>query len=134
MAFRPPRCPFSDCPSAARRSFRWRRKGHFRRRCDGRLIQRFSCLHCRRGFSTQTFRLDYRLHRPRLGLVLFKDFVSKVTHRQAARTLGCSRRTLAHRLRLFGDHCQAFHRRALERAASSSTSSRPTSTTGGSSP
>jgi hypothetical protein len=35
--------------------------------------------------------------------------ISKVTHRQAARTLGCRRRTIAHRLELLGRHCREFH-------------------------
>jgi hypothetical protein len=47
---------------------------------------------------------------PRLNLELIGPFVSKVTHRQAARILGCSRKTIAHRLQLLGTHCRDFHR------------------------
>jgi len=55
---------------------------------------------------------------PRLNLELIGPFVSKVTHRQAARILGCSRKTIAHRLQLLGAHCRDFHhwRLALARA------------------
>lgn len=116
MRFAPPRCPYPDCESLSRASFRWRRKGSFRRRCDGRSVQRFLCLHCRRFFSTQSFRVDYRLHKPALSLSAFRDFVSKVTQRQSARTLGCSRRTIAHRLLLLGRHCREFHGRVLDDA------------------
>jgi len=79
-------------------------------------VPRFTCLECRRTFSSQSFRLDYRLRKPKLHLALFKDFVSKCTMRQSARTLGCTRRTVAHRLALLGAHCREFHADVLERA------------------
>lgn len=116
MRFHPRQCPRPDCSSHRTDHFRWRRKGRFRRRCDGRTVERFLCLECGRGFSIQTFRLDYRLRKPRLHLVLFRDFVSKVTMRQSARTLGCTRRTVAHRLKLLGTHCREFHCAMLRRA------------------
>jgi hypothetical protein len=43
-------------------------------------------------------------------------FASKVTHRQSARILHCTRRTVARRLELLGPHCRRFHRRMLARA------------------
>ena len=118
MSFQPRRCPYSDC-SASRpgNPFPWCRKGHFRRKCDGRRVQRFLCLTCRRRFSTQTFRFDYRLKKPRLHHVLFDEFISKCTMRQAARLHGLSRKTVAHRLELLGRHCEIFHRHVLGRAA-----------------
>ena len=119
MQFQPRHCPLPDCPSLTSHHFRWRRKGRFKRLCDGRSVPRFTCLECRRTFSSQTFRLDYRLRKPKLGLALFKDFVSKTTMRQSARTLGCTRRTVAQRLALLGQHCREFHRARLERARQS---------------
>ena len=119
MLFLPRHCPRPDCPSHASRHFRWRRKGRFTRLCDGRSVPRFLCLECHRTFSSQTFRLDYRLRKPRLHLALFKDFVSKSTMRQSARMLGCTRHTVAHRLALLGRHCRAFHESMLERARTS---------------
>lgn len=116
MRFRPDRCPRPDCPSLVSGHHRWCFKGHFLRACDGRFVQRFLCLECQRTFSTQTFRLDYRLRKPRLNLTLLGPFISKVTHRQAARILGCSRGTVAHRLELLGEHCERFHRWRLSRA------------------
>jgi transposase-like protein len=116
MLFLPLHCPRPDCPSHTSRHFRWRKKGRFTRACDGRTVPRFTCLECRRTFSSQTFRLDYRLRKPKLHLALFKDFVSKTTMRQSARTLGCTRRTVARRLTLLGEHCRAFHAARLDRA------------------
>jgi transposase-like protein len=117
MRFDPPRCPYPVCPSRASDSFRYARWGRYSRKCDGRTAQRFRCLECRRTFSAQAFRLDYRLHRPRLHLDLWSYLVSKTTHRQAARMLGCSRHTVAHRLELLGKHCRAFHLERLRRLA-----------------
>ena len=116
MLFLPRHCPLPDCPSHTSHHFRWRRKGRFKRLCDGRSVPRFLCLECRHTFSSQTFRVDYRLRKPRLHLALFKDFVSKTTMRQSARTLGCTRHTVAHRLALLGRHCREFHHSKLERA------------------
>jgi len=116
MSFRPPHCPREDCPSIKTGHRRWCFKGRYPRACDGRTVQRFLCLECHRTFSTQTFRVDYRLKKPQLIHDLIGPFVSKVTHRQAARILGCTRKTVAHRLELLGDHCREFHLRRLELA------------------
>ncbi|MCK6448630.1 MAG: hypothetical protein L6Q99_19735, partial [Planctomycetes bacterium] len=85
MHFHPKFCPRPDCPSHAGSPFLFRRRGYFRRRCDTRKVPRFLCLTCSRGFSSQTFRVDYRLKRPDLLVPFFYDRVSKVTHRQSAR-------------------------------------------------
>ena len=120
MRFMPDRCPRPDCSSLRTGHHRWCFKGRYLRACDGRPVQRFLCLECRRTFSTQSFRVDFGLKKPRLNLSLVGPFVSKVTHRQAARMLGCSRKTVAHRLELLGEHCERFHRSRLRRAAGKS--------------
>ena len=109
MRFEPKHCPRASCPSHGTHHFRWRRKGFFHRLCDGRFVQRYLCLECRRSFSIQTFRVDYRLRKPALHLLLFRDFVSKTTLRQSARNWRCTRRTVERRLKLLGEHCRAFH-------------------------
>ena len=115
MLSHPPRCPFPSCTAHSKPSFHYHRRGFFTRKCDGRLVQRYRCLHCRRHFSSQSFRTDYRLRLPYLHLELFGFFVSKFTLRQAARITGHSRGTVEHRLRLLGDHCRAFQRLRLVR-------------------
>jgi transposase-like protein len=117
LSFHPPHCPNDDCPSRSRsKPFLWRRKGRFRRLCDGRDVPRFLCLTCRRGFSTQTFRVDYRLRLPALHLTAFGLLVSKVSLRQCARVLHTRRRTIEHRQLLLGHHARAFQREQLRRA------------------
>jgi transposase-like protein len=117
LTFQPPHCPHPACPAHRQRPFPWRRKGFFQRRCDGRAVQRFLCLTCRRSFSSQSFRLDYRLHRPSLSPRLFQLLASKVTMRQAARIAGCNRKAVDQRLLLLGRHCRDFQARLLAQRA-----------------
>lgn len=117
MRFAPPRCPYTACSAHTSTPFRYVHWGRFDRACDGRAVTRFRCLECGRTFSSQTFRLDWRLQRPRLHLDLWAHLISKVTHRQAARMLNCTRKSIAHRLDLLGEHCRAYHAHQLDKLA-----------------
>ncbi len=117
MAFQPEYCPNPVCEHHKPGSFPWRRRGRYFRLCDGRYVQRFICLGCRKRFSTQTFRLDYRLKLPRLQTRVFEHLVSKTTLRQMARVLRVKRKTIEHRLDLIGEHCRRFHTERLARVA-----------------
>lgn len=70
---------------------------------------------CGRGFSSQSFRLDYRLRRPQLLPRLFELFVSKVTLRQASRILGAHLDTVALHQRRLGEHCRRLQLSLLQR-------------------
>jgi hypothetical protein len=114
--FRPPFCPRADCSSHADGSaFRFWFRGRYRRACDGRIVHRFHCHSCRRSFSVQTFRVDYRLKRPQLTGSIFDAFVSKTTQRQTARILVCARHTVRRRLLLLARHSRNFQDAALAR-------------------
>ena len=116
MQFHPPFCPASTCRSRnSSEPFRWRRAGRYQRGCDARQVQRFLCLLCRTRFSSQTFRLDYRQRKSRINRAVFDCFVSKVNHRQAARILRVNRKTIEHRLRLWGPTLRDFHGTVLGR-------------------
>jgi len=114
MKFEPQICPHPACPSQDDGSFRYQRKGHFRRGCDGRRIPRFLCTSCGKQFSSQTFRFTYRYRRPNLRLQLFHLLTAKVTLRQSARILGCSRDTVARLHRKMGRICREYHRIQLQ--------------------
>jgi transposase-like protein len=113
--FTPPCCPHPFCSSHEQGSFTYQCRGSFRRALDGRIVQRYGCGTCGKTFSDQTFRVDYRLRRPKLTEPAFWMFASKVTHRQTARFLRCARGTVHHRLELLGRHCRDFHARQLQR-------------------
>jgi len=113
--FTPPCCPHPFCSSHEQGSFTYQCRGSFRRALDGRIVQRYVCGTCTKSFSDQTFRLDYRLRRPKLTAPALWCFSSKVTHRQTARFLECARGTVRHRLELLGRHCRDFHARQMKR-------------------
>ena len=72
MQFVPPRCPNPCCSNhlAPQDKF-FRRKGYYAPRCRLERVPRFVCLTCRRWFSRQTFRHDYRDRRPDCNDQLF---------------------------------------------------------------
>lgn len=96
----------------------YQRDGSYLRRTDGRRVARFRCLVCRRRFSSQSFRLDYREQKPAIDRQVLACLVSKVTHRQTARILHIDRKTVHRRLARYGEALRRWHDAFLERARS----------------
>jgi len=94
--FRPPHCPWPECPSGeAGAKFRWTRAGWYTRGCDPRRrVPRLLCSTCRRTFSRQSFASTYYLKRPELLLPVAAGLVAGSAHRQIARSLGCAPSTV----------------------------------------
>jgi len=116
--FVPPRCPYPACPGHdPSRSFSYRRRGSYVRGVDGKRVQRFQCTVCFRSFSSQTFRLDYRLGRPDTVAPIFAALCSKTTLRKTARNLGLGREHVARRMRLLARHARDYHEHRLEHAS-----------------
>jgi transposase-like protein len=109
--FKPPRCPYRTCvhhcPSDQDRWYT--RYGSYKPNCRPHPVPRFRCLACRRSFSRQTFRMDYRDHRPDLNAKLIELLASGVGLRQSARVLGLSRRSLELKSRKLGRHLRRLH-------------------------
>ena len=91
-------CPTPECASTGK--FMCWRIGFFTRVSDGRRVQRFQCRNCKRTFSTQTDRIDYRLHKPLFDRKLYRALIASRSQRQAAKVLGWSRKTVALRLKI----------------------------------
>jgi transposase-like protein len=88
MEFEPPFCPNTDCERhAAPRPRFFVRHGFYQPACRTELVPRFRCQGCRRTFSSQTFRQDYRDRRPEVNERLFENLVSGIGYRQSARLL-----------------------------------------------
>ncbi len=106
----PPFCPNPDCPHhrPGAGPWRWRRDGTYRRRTAPIRIQRFQCCHCRRHFSSQTFRPTYWLKRPELLEPLFFRALACSALRQIAREVDASPSTLMGQLARLGRHCLLF--------------------------
>lgn len=114
--FQPTFCPRPNCPQhhVEPRAFRYRDlKETYQRKCDGRIVPRFRCLVCRRGFSQQTFAFSYYLKRPELTVPIARGIVNGSAHRQVARVAGCAPSTVTKRVARLGRHTHLLHRFCL---------------------
>ena len=113
--FRPPHCPWRDCPEhlRVRSGYRYKKDGNFSTR-HRRRVQRFLCKTCGRGFSTQTFSATYYLKRPRLLPHVAAGIVAGSALRQIARSLDCGHSTAARMSARLGRHAMLLHARCLD--------------------
>ena len=103
--FEPPRCPYRDCPAHRHpHPGFYRKRGAYRVKCRPHPVPRFDCLVCGHSFSRQTFRVDYRDHRPDLNPKLFSLISSGLGLRQTSRLLGLSLRCTELKYRKLGLH------------------------------
>ena len=72
-------------------------------------MPRFRCLDCRKTFSEQTFRHDYRDRRPEVNARLFQMLISGVGLRQSGRILGLGVSSVQRKFRKLGRTCRALH-------------------------
>ena len=110
--FTPSFCPRPGCSQhrVAPASFLYRRlRATYQRRCDGRVVPRFVCGTCRRGFSQQSFAVSYYLKRPELTVPIARGVVNGSAHRQIARVVGCAPSTVTKRIARLGRHAQLLH-------------------------
>lgn len=110
--FTPPFCPRAGCPQhrVEPASFSYRRlRETYTRRCDGRIVPRFVCQVCRKGFSQQSFAASYYLKRPELTVPIARGLVNGAAHRQIARVAGCAPSTVTKRVARLGRHAQLLH-------------------------
>jgi len=116
----PPHCPNPNCSyfNPLRSGWCFIRKGFFTRHCAPHRVQRFTCVHCRRHFSVQTFSTTYWQKRPELIARIFSLVVGCMANRQIARALGCSPATVAHHIARLGRHCLLFQARDLTHLSS----------------
>jgi transposase-like protein len=108
--FQPPRCPNPTCSRhrSPEPGF-FRRRGFYWPACRAHPVPRFTCRSCGRGFSRQSFRSDYRDHRPDLNAGLLRLLASGLGLRQSARLLGLSRRCTELKFRKIATHLRDFN-------------------------
>ena len=114
--FEPPRCPNQGCKKHRdpTKEF-YAKQGYYHPLCRPHPVPRFRCKTCRTGFSRQTFRADFKDHRPDLNPKVFELLASGLGLRQTARILKISRRCLELKARKIG-----WHLRWLSRTVSGS--------------
>jgi len=108
--FEPPRCPYRHCrehteptPGALRP---W---GSYQPKCRAHPVPRFRCTSCERTFSRQTFRMDFRDHRPDLNARLLEFLISGAGLRQSSRILKLSLRCTELKFRKLARHLRRLN-------------------------
>jgi transposase-like protein len=116
--FQPPHCPNADClyHKELTPGWRFKRAGFFHRQARPHRIQRFTCLSCRRSFSSQTFCATYWLKRPDILPKLMTRTLGCMANRQVARDLHVAPSTIDGQLSRLGRHCLLFHAEQMRRA------------------
>jgi transposase-like protein len=110
MSFVPPRCPNTSCPKHEQPTPGFcRPRGFYVPKCRPEGVPRFRCSTCRRGFSRQTFRHDYRDHRPDVNTTLFLLLASGVGLRQSARVLEVNPRSVQDKQRKMASMFELLH-------------------------
>jgi transposase-like protein len=114
----PPHCPNPNCLFHRELKDQWRYKktGFFQRQAQPRRIQRFTCLHCRRSFSTQTFSTTYWQHDPQLDSLIFMKTVGGMANRQITRELNVAPQTVDRHLGRCGRHSILYHAKQMQTA------------------
>lgn len=108
--FRPPRCPYRSCSQHLRPGDHFfRRFGCYLPKCRSQPVPRFRCRVCLRTFSRQTFRMDYRDHRPDLNARLFQSLASGLGLRQTSRNLRLSLRCTELKFRKIARHLRRLN-------------------------
>jgi transposase-like protein len=114
--FTPPFCPNPNCKyhHTHHPDWPWKRHGFYSRLAPPHRIQRFTCAHCHRAFSSQTFHTSYWLKRPDLLPRLFMKAVGGMANRQIARDLLVAPATIDRQLARLGRHCLLLHTRLTQ--------------------
>ncbi len=120
--WQPPHCPNPNCKYHNGSTDKWhyKRKGWYTRLARPRRIRRFTCLHCNRTFSTQTFSTTYWQRLPWLDRRIFMMTVGCMANRQIARAVNVAPSTIDRHLARLGRHCILFHTNMMQRMTVSS--------------
>jgi transposase-like protein len=112
--FRPPFCPWKECPEHRRTDsgYRFTKSSSYSTRQQTG-IPRFRCSTCRRRFSRQTFSTTYYLKRRDLLAPVAAGIVAGSAHRQIARSLECAPTTVSRLAERLGRHAILLQARAV---------------------
>jgi transposase-like protein len=113
--FTPPRCPYPSCNQHRfpKPGF-YRRHGFYEPKCRSYPVPRFRCMDCLRTFSRQTFRADYRDHKPDRNAWTVHLLCSGIGYRQTARLLQINLKSLYRKSRKIGRHCKALNANLIQ--------------------
>ena len=103
-------CPNKTCAAP----FLVIRDGHFRRKDDSKIIQRFRCKNCKTRFSSATFSDFYRQKKRRINSTLLRLLASGISLRRAAMELKVHRITVEKKLPFLAARCRRSNRAYLK--------------------
>lgn len=121
--FEPPRCPSPKCPmhaierhaiDAKKAGRFYRFKGYYYPKCRSHRVPRFVCKTCGLGFSRQTFRQDYRDHKPHLNGPLLTLLAQGMGLRQSAFVVKLSRRCAELKARKMSRHLKQLNQNMVD--------------------
>ena len=90
------------CPHCQADKSEFSKFGHFVRRSDRKIIQRFRCKQCLKTFSNASFQSCYRQNKRQINPVIEKLLVSCVSQRRIAKLLNISRTTVVRKFQFLG--------------------------------
>ena len=110
MEFAPPFCPNRICTQHLQPTQRFFvRHGSFVAACRAMPTPRYRCRSCRKTFSVQTFRQDYRDRRPEVNARLFELLASGLGFRQCTRLLRIGVSAIQRKAQKIAKHMALLH-------------------------
>ncbi len=82
------------------------KRGFYRRPSDQKKVQRYHCKSCKISFSDQTYAIDYRQQKRWFNQSCFLTLCSGVSQRRTAYIFRVVPRTIARRVKKFGEICE----------------------------
>lgn len=113
-------CPNLECTFSQTMTF-CKKDGHYFRKDDSRLIQRFKCQHCKRKFSASTHTLEWKQKKRRVNIQLFNVLASGVSMRRSALILHINRTTVDRKLRYLAEKSRQMHADLLKKIGTDKT-------------
>ena len=104
------KCPNKKCTSP----FSFKKDGHFKRKEDGKIIQRYRCKNCHTRFSSATFNLARWQKKRKVNTPLLQLLSSGVSMRRSAKLLKIARSTVERKLPYLGKVCALKNEKALK--------------------
>ena len=109
-----PRCPRSECLSRRLSPSQTSRHGHFVRKSDSKIVQRFFCNQCNRSFSFATQSACFKQHKRRHNHLVYKHLSCGNSLRRTAKMLGLNQKTVARKFKFLAGQFRSLRLAFLE--------------------
>lgn len=108
------RCPQPSCAALIPHTMK---RGFYVTQWNHQRVRRYQCHHCRKHFSTHTFKSTYRQKKPYVNEQVFRCYCSAVTQRRTAKLLHLNPKTVVRKFLILAELARKEHeKRTLEQA------------------